>query len=102
VLTLGAALATGAMGTGLSAAAGISAGGNNMISANNSTFGASMNGMSAGISGLGNYAQLGQSAAAANNANDLGGQLMGAAAGIGSAYLTGGLSTMGKNASWAK
>lgn len=90
-----AALASGAMGTGLQAANSISSGGNNMIAANNSTFGSAMSGMSAGISGLGNYTQLGQNAAQINNASDPMGTLLGAAAGAGMAYMTGGMSALG-------
>ena len=97
-----ASLAQGAMGTGLATAGGINSAANNLVSANNATFGSTMSGMSAGISGLGNYTQLGQSAAQMNNASDPMGTILGAATGAGMAYLTGGLSTMGKNASWAK
>lgn len=96
-----AGLAMGAMGTGNQSAGGMTNAGNSFLNANNAAAGSFNQGMSAGIQGLGSYTSLGQKASEMNNANDIGGQLLGAAVGIGGSYLTGGLSKMGKNASWA-
>lgn len=96
-----AGLATSAMSTGAGAAGSMMGTGTGMIGANNSSFNSAMGGMTAGVNGLGSYTQLGQSAAAANNASDPFGTLLGAAAGAGAAYATGGLSQMGKKSGWA-
>jgi hypothetical protein len=81
-----AQLATGALGTGLGAAGGMNATGSGMVNNTNSSFGSAMGGMSAGINGLGQYTQLGQSAAQINNANDPFNTILGAAAGGAGAY----------------
>lgn len=99
----------GAMGIGNSAIGAMQGAGSGMMSAgtgylgaNNAAFSGMNAGMSAGITGLGNFTQLGQRATEINNAADPMGTILGAATGAGMAYLTGGLSTMGKNAGWAK
>lgn len=76
-----AGLATSAMGMGLNAGQGMTGAGAASIGANNQTFGSAMNGMSAGITGLGNYTGLQQNAAKINNENDPFGTIIGAAAG---------------------
>lgn len=98
----------GAMGIGnsslglmQSAAGGMTGAANSYLNANNAALSGFNSGTSAGISGLGQYTQLGQSAAQINNASDPMGTILGAATGAGMAYLTGGLSTMGKKAGWA-
>lgn len=95
----------GAMGVGNSAlgamqsgAAGMMSANGSYLNANNANFAGAQSGMSSGIQGLGSYTQLGQRATEMNNANDPFGTILGAAAGMGSAYLTGGLSQAGKNA----
>ena len=91
-----AGLATNAMGTGLSAAAGLNSTGAGVSGMGNCTFGTAMNVMSAGISGYGNYTQLGQSAAQINAANDPFNMMLGAAAGVGGNLATGyGLKQLG-------
>jgi hypothetical protein len=96
-----AQLATGAMGTGLNAAGGMGGMSTISSSAGNAAFNSAMGGMSAGVSGLGNYSSLGIQAANVNAQNNPFNTILGAATGAGMAYLTGGLSTMGKNAGWA-
>jgi len=95
----------GAMGIGNSAlgamqsgAAGMTSANTSYLNANNANFAGAQSGMASGIQGLGSYTSLGQKAAEMNNANDPFGTILGAAAGMGSAYLTGGLSTMGSAA----
>lgn len=97
-----AGLAMNAMSTGNQSGAGMTNAGSSFLNANNANFSGAQAGMASGISGLGSYTQLGQKATEMNNASDPFGTILGAAAGMGSAYLTGGLSTMGKNAGWAK
>jgi hypothetical protein len=92
----------GAMGIGNSAlgamqsgAAGMTNANSSYLNANNANFAGAQSGMSSGIQGLGSYTSLGQKASEMNNANDPFGTILGAAAGMGSAYLTGGLSASG-------
>lgn len=93
----------GAMGIGNSALGAMQSGGSGMLGAgagylgaNNAAFGSAMGGMSAGISGLGSYTQLGQRAAEINNANDPFGAMLGLAAGVGGNLATGwGLKSLG-------
>lgn len=82
-----ASLATGAMGTGLNAANGINSSGSGIVSANNSSFGTAMSGMTSGISGMGNYANLGIQAANVNAQNDPFNTMLGAAAGVATSKL---------------
>ena len=86
----------GAMGIGNSALGAMQGAGTGMMSAgtgylgaNNAAFAGMNAGMSAGISGLGNYTQLGQNAAQINNASDPFGTILGAAAGIGTKWALG-------------
>lgn len=86
----------GAMGVGNSAlgamqggASGMMGAGSGFLNANNANFSTAMGGMSAGISGLGNFTQLGQNATQINNASDPMGTILGAAAGIGTQWALG-------------
>lgn len=97
-----ASLATGALSTGNQSGAGMTGAAGSYLNANNAALSGYNSGTSAGIGGLGQYSSLGINAAQTNNASDPMGTILGAAAGAGAAYATGGLSTMGKNASWAK
>lgn len=92
----------GALGAMQSGAGGMMSAAGGYLGANNAALSGFNGGMSAGISGMGQYTQLGQSATQINNASDPMGTILGAATGAGMSYLTGGLSTMGKNARWAK
>jgi hypothetical protein len=93
-----AGLAMGAMGMGNASGQGMLGANSAYLNANNANFAGAQSGMASGIQGLGSYTQLGQKAAEMNNASDPFGTILGAAAGMGSAYLTGGLSTMGSAA----
>jgi len=97
-----AGLAMGAMGTANASGQGMIGANSSYLGANNAAAGVYNSGVNSGVGNLGSYTQLGQRASEINNASDPFGTILGAAAGAGSAYLTGGLSTMGKNASWAK
>ena len=80
-----AGLATSSLGLGLNAGnagAGLASG---SIQTNNQTFGTTMSGMSAGISGLGSYTQLQQNQAKINNDD---GGMMGAIGTLGGAAIT--------------
>lgn len=81
-----AGLATGAMGTGLSAAGGMGNTGLMTSNANNAAFNSAMGGMSAGIQGMGNYSNLGIQAANVNAQNDPFNIVLGAAAGAATSY----------------
>lgn len=76
-----AGLATSALGTGLSAAGGMTGSGASMIGTNNATFGTTMNGMTAGISGANTNAA--NQLKASESGNDLFGTLLGAGATLG-------------------
>jgi len=84
----------GALGAGNSAlgimgnsAAGMLNAGSTFLGANNAAQGAMNSGISAGISGLGNYTALGQNAAKINAENDPFNTILGAATGVGLNYL---------------
>lgn len=85
-----ASLAGSALGTGLNAGNSMTGAVGASLGANNANFNSSMSGMSAGISGLGSYNQLQQSAAKINADNDPFKTIMGAAAGMGASYFSGG------------
>jgi hypothetical protein len=93
-----AGLATNAMGMGNASAGGMTGAAGSYLNANNANFAGAQSGMASGIQGLGSFTSLGQKSAEINNASDPMGTLVGAAAGMGSAYLTGGLSAMGSAA----
>jgi hypothetical protein len=82
----------GALGAMNSGASGMMSAGQGFLGANNAALGGYNSGVSSGISGLGNYSQLGIDAANANAQNDPFNTVLGAAAGVGAAYATGGLS----------
>lgn len=81
-----AGLAVSGIGAGNQSGSGMTGAAGSYLGANNAAAGVYNSGMSAGISGLGNYTQLGQSAAQINNASDPMGTILGAAAGVGTAY----------------
>lgn len=81
-----AGLATGAMGMGNQSGAGMTGAAGSYLGANNAALSGYNGGMSAGISGLGSYTQLGQSAASINASNDPFNTILGAAAGGAGAY----------------
>jgi hypothetical protein len=82
-----AGLATSALGMGLNAGQGMTGAGAASIGANNQTFGSTMGGMSAGISGLGSYTGLQQNAAKINNDADPFASLLGAGTTLGAAWI---------------
>lgn len=91
-----AGLATSAMGAGLgaigaaqNAGAGMMSAGNSYLGANNAAAGVMNSGVSAGISGYGNYVGLQQNAAQMNSANDPFNTILGAAAGVGTKWALG-------------
>ena len=84
-----AGLAQSALGTGLAAGQSMTGAGAASIGMNNQSFGSAMGGMSAGISGLGQYTGLQQNAAQINASNDPFNTILGAATGIGSAWALG-------------
>lgn len=81
-----AGLAVSGIGAGNSSAGGMTGAGNSYLGANNAAAGVFNAGTSAGISGLGSYTQLGQRATEINNASDPFSTILGAAAGVGTAW----------------
>lgn len=84
-----AGLATSALGTGLSAAGGMTGAAASNIGTNNQTFGSVMGGMSQGISGAtGLYSAQANAQAQANNASgEMFGSILGAGTRLGAAYI---------------
>lgn len=97
-----AGMAVGAMGTGNQSAAGMTGAAGAYLGANNAALGAYNGGMNGALGTMNAYNSNQIKSAEVNMANDPMNTILGAAAGAGMAYATGGLSTMGKNASWAK
>lgn len=81
-----AGLAISGVGAGNQSAGGMTGAGNSFLGANNAAAGVFNAGTSAGISGLGSYTQLGQRATEINNASDPFSTVLGAAAGVGTAW----------------
>jgi hypothetical protein len=96
-----AGLATGAIGAGNQSGAGMSGAGTSYLSANNAALSGYNSGMNGALGTMNNFSNLGIQAAQVNNASDPMGTILGAAAGAGSAYATGGLSQMGRKSGWA-
>lgn len=84
-----AGLATSALGTGLSAAGGMTGAAANNIGTNNATFGSAMSGMSQGISNGTNVfnAQANAQAQANNASGEMFGSILGAGAQLGAAWI---------------
>lgn len=96
-----ASLATGAIGAGNGSGAGMTGAAGSYLNANNAALAGYNSGMNGSLGTMNQFSSLGIQAAQANNAADPMGTILGAAAGAGAAYATGGLSTLGKNSKWA-
>ena len=84
--TSAASSALGGIGAGNQSGAGMTGAGSSFLSANNANFAGVQSGMASGIQGLGNFTSLGQRATEINNASDPFGTILGAAAGVGTAW----------------
>lgn len=82
-----AGLAISGIGAGNQSGAGMTGAGGSYLGANNAAAGSYNSGMASGISGLGSYTQLGQSATKINNDADPFASILGAGAQLGAAYL---------------
>ena len=86
-----ASLATGAIGAGNQSGQGMTGAAGSYLGANNAALGAYNSGMGSGLNSWNNYSTLGIQAANVNAQNDPFNTILGAAAGVGTAYALGGL-----------
>jgi hypothetical protein len=81
-----AGLAVSGIGAGNQSGQGMTSANSSYLNANNAAAGVYNSGVSSGIQGLGSYTSLGQKATEINNASDPFSTILGAAAGVGTAY----------------